>query len=84
MEVFLLSLLLVAIAFVALGVGVFFLPARKFPETEVGHNRHMRELGISCAKCDERRAWKKKKKMQKPRIKAADLKIDLSQYKSGN
>ena len=78
MEVFLLSVILIAIAFLALGVGIFFRKEGKFPETEVGHNRHMRALGITCAKCDERKNWNEFKKKQQPKINPKSLKIDLS------
>ena len=81
MEVFILSVVLVGIAFIALGTGIFFLPARKFPETEVGHNKHMRELGISCAKCEEQRSWREMKKNGQSRIKLSELKIDPEQLK---
>lgn len=79
METVLLSILMVGFAFLALGVGVFFLPKRKFPETEVGHNKKMRELQISCAKCDERRRWNEIKKRKAAQIKPSELKIDLGQ-----
>jgi hypothetical protein len=79
METLLLSIGLIGFAFLALGVGVFFLPKRKFPETEVGHNKHMRELQITCAKCDEKRKWKEMKKKKASAIKPMELKIDTSQ-----
>ncbi|MDR3133292.1 MAG: hypothetical protein LBU42_04630 [Prevotellaceae bacterium] len=31
----------------------------KFPETEVGKNKHMRKLGITCVKQEEMKRWKK-------------------------
>lgn len=80
METYLLSFILVGIAFLALGIGIFFLPKRKFPETEVGHNRHMRELHITCAKCEERREWNKMKRKKTAQINPSGLKIDLGQY----
>ena len=78
MLVFLIAIVLVAIAFIALGVGIFFRKDGKFPETEVGHNRHMRELGISCAKCEERKNWNEFNKKQQPKINPKKLKIDLN------
>lgn len=57
MVLILLSIGLVAIAFIALGISIFFRKDGKFPETEIGHNRHMKELGIYCVKCEERRKW---------------------------
>lgn len=75
MEVFLLSVVLVAVAFLALGVSIFFRRGGHFPETEVGKNRNMRELGIFCTKCDERRQWNEIKKKQKKKINPSELKM---------
>lgn len=80
MLLFLITIILVAFAFVALGVGIFFRKEGKFPETEVGHNKHMRELGIYCAKCEERRNWREFKKKQQPKINPKKLTIDLSGF----
>jgi hypothetical protein len=82
MEVFILSVVMVGIAFLALGIGIFILPARKFPETEVGHNRHMRELGITCAKCEEQRSWREMKKNRNSFIKVTELKVDTGILKT--
>jgi len=70
LEVFLVTLVLVSIAFVALGVNVFF-AKRPFPETEVGHNKKMKELGIECAKCSE---WRRFKEIRRYK----DLELDFS------
>lgn len=78
MLVFLLAVLFVAIAFVALGINIFFRKEGKFPDAEVGHNRHMRDLGITCAKCDERKSWNEIKKKQQPKINPKKLKVDIS------
>ena len=78
MLVFLITVILVAFAFTALGVGIFFSKGGKFPETEVGHNKHMRGLGIVCAKCEERKKWNEFKKKQQPRINPKKLKIDIT------
>lgn len=78
MEIFLLAVVLVALAFLALGAGIFFRRDGKFPETEIGKNRHMRELGIYCVKCEERIKWNKSRKYKKLKIQANRLKLDLS------
>lgn len=78
MKIFLLSILLIAISFIALGVSIFFRRGGKFPETEIGKNKKMRELGIYCVKCEEKSNWNKAKKKQKSRIRPEKLKIDLS------
>lgn len=70
LQVLLISIVLVGIAFLALGLNIFF-TKRSFPETEVGHNKKMKELGISCAKCDEWKSFRKKRKF-------TNLKLDVS------
>lgn len=79
MEVILLALGLVAIAFLLLGIRIFFIKGRSFPQTEVGKNDKMRELGLFCVKCEERRKFMEaQKKFALKHIKPAELKIDLS------
>lgn len=53
-----LVILVVALAFVLLGVNIFLF-RRKFPETEVGSNRHMKDLGLTCPHCEERKHHKR-------------------------
>jgi hypothetical protein len=76
MEIILLTIALTAIAFLAIGFNIFFRKNGKFPETEVGRNRHMRNLGITCPKCDEIHAWKMEQKKKKLVIRPAELKLD--------
>ncbi len=78
MKVFILSALFVAFAFVALGIRIFFVRGGKFPETEVGRNRKMRELGITCAKCEEQQQWNRMKGNKRPRLHPSKLKVDIS------
>lgn len=77
MKIVLLSVLLVGIAFIALGIRIFFVKDGKFPETEVGRNKHMREMGITCARCDEIKNWNRSKRNKKPRLQPSKLKIDI-------
>jgi flagellar basal body-associated protein FliL len=51
--ILLVTVVLVAICFVAIGVQVFFSKKKKFPDTEIGHNAEMRKRNIKCAKCEE-------------------------------
>ena len=51
------AILLTAIAFIGLGLNIFFRKDGKFPETEIGQNKAMRKLGITCVKCDEARCY---------------------------
>ncbi len=78
MKIFLIAVILIAISFIALGVRIFFRRGGKFPETEIGKNKKMRELGIYCVKCEEKSKWKKSKSKQQLVIRPKKLKIDLS------
>lgn len=53
LPVLLISIGIIAIAFVGLGVSIFFRKNGKFPETGVGHNPEMKKRGITCARSDE-------------------------------
>jgi len=52
------AIVLIAIVFIGLGFNIFFLK-KKFPETEVGHNKEMRKLGLKCARTEEMLLLKK-------------------------
>lgn len=52
-KVLILSVLMTGFAFLALGIKVFFTRKGKFPETSVGHNKKMQNLGITCAMDDD-------------------------------
>ena len=45
---------LVALSVLLLGINIFVF-GRKFPETEVGKNKHMIRLGLRCPQCEERK-----------------------------
>jgi len=51
--IFTLTLILVFIAFIGLGVQVFFSKKKTFPETRVGHNRTLRKKKIYCIKTEQ-------------------------------
>jgi len=61
MQVFLLTLAIVAICVVLLCFNIIFRKDGKFPDTEISSNKEMRKLGIRCAKEEEMRIWGKKK-----------------------
>ncbi len=44
---------LLALAFIGLGINIFFKKSGRFPETSVGGNREMRKRGITCVREDE-------------------------------
>jgi hypothetical protein len=79
MEVILLAAILVAVAFLALGFNILFRKEGKFPETEVGRNRQMSELGITCPLCDERKKRSRQTRKKDQKINPLELKIDTNQ-----
>jgi len=68
-------LMIVMLSFVFLGFNIFF-RKKGFPQTEIGRNREMRKLGLTCPRCDEM------KQVRKPNpaapINPKDLKIVAS------
>ncbi|MBN2482542.1 MAG: hypothetical protein JXB19_12440 [Bacteroidales bacterium] len=48
----------VGLAFLMLGMNIFFF-RRKFPETEVGKNKNMIRLGLSCPQCEEKKRYRR-------------------------
>ena len=75
---FIFAILFVAFAFLILGFNIFF-RGKKFPETEVGKNKHMRQLGIYCTKCEEMKIWHSLNKKKKSKIRPEQLQIDISE-----
>ena len=57
MKVFLLSVVLLAIAVVGMAITIIVKPGGKFPDGEISHNKKLREQGIICAKEEELRMW---------------------------
>ncbi|MCH5245757.1 MAG: hypothetical protein J1E84_04775 [Muribaculaceae bacterium] len=55
MKTVLIAILLVAIAFVLLGVKVLFVKGGRFPSSHVHDNAALRERGIGCATADNDR-----------------------------
>ena len=45
-------LVIVGLSFIFLGFNIFF-RRKGFPETEVGRNKEMRKMGLTCPKCDD-------------------------------
>ena len=48
LTLFVLTILLLGLCFLALGVKIFFHKSHKFPETSAGHSPSMRKYGITC------------------------------------
>jgi len=61
-KLFLITSVIVAVSFLAMGISVFFKKNGKFPTFEIGKNREMKKLGITCAKHDELRCHNHHKK----------------------
>ena len=59
MKVFLLALLLIALAVAGMAVTILVKKDGKFPDGEISHNKELRRRGIICAKEEEMRLWRK-------------------------
>ena len=62
MSTIIISVILVALAIFLLCFNIIFRKNGKFPDTEVGHNKKLREMGIRCSRVDELALWAKPKK----------------------
>lgn len=62
MQLLIITILFVGLALFLLSFNIIFRKDGKFPETEIGHNKEMRKLGLKCAKAEERILWSKKSK----------------------
>ncbi len=51
--IFLLSIILLVVAVLGLGIGVFFSRKKKFPNTSVGGNKALSKKGIYCPKKEQ-------------------------------
>ena len=75
LTVFLLTIAIVGIAFAGLGLNLLFRKNGKFPETEVGSNKNMRNLGITCTKHDEMKIHRQEKRLAGLAGKAGQLPV---------
>ena len=57
-QTIIIATVIVGICLVLLGINIYIF-GKKFPETEVGKNRHMMKLGLSCPSCEERARYRK-------------------------
>jgi len=53
LKLIVISIILVSLAFLGLGVQIFFSKKRAFPQTHISENDNMKKLNISCAKHDD-------------------------------
>ena len=56
-KILLISFVLLGISFVGLAFRILFVREGKFPQTSVGKNKQMRELGLTCVKHDELKCY---------------------------
>lgn len=62
MEIVLAAIILIGIGVFGMCFNVIFRKNGEFPETEVGHNKDMKKLGIKCARVSELALRKKLKR----------------------
>jgi len=65
MSLILISVVIVGLCVFLLSFNIIFRKDGKFPEKEVGHNKEMRNLGLKCAKSEEKVMWGTKGTMLK-------------------
>jgi hypothetical protein len=58
LKVLIISFILLGMAFLGLAHRVLFVREGRFPQTSIGKNKQMRELGITCVKHDELKCHK--------------------------
>ena len=68
MTIIALSIILVALAVFLLSFNIIFRKDGKFPDTEIGHNKKMREMGIRCSRVEEMAIWAKSRKKENKRV----------------
>lgn len=61
-KLFLLTGVIVAVSFLALGISVFIRKNGKFPAFEIGKNKEIKKLGITCARHDELKCYNRLEK----------------------
>jgi hypothetical protein len=79
LKLILIVAILVMISFLLLGINIFLF-RKKFPETDIGRNKKMIQLGLRCPKCEELKRHKQKKLPGK--IDASKLHPDWSSLSS--
>jgi len=61
LNLLLLSFVIIALSMLGLGLNILIKKKGKFPSYQVGHNKDMHNLGISCVKHDERKDHRKRR-----------------------
>lgn len=77
LQLIVIAFVIVALALILLGLNIYVF-GKKFPETEVGKNRNMMRLGLTCPSCEERARYRKLKPVK---VNTSSLKPDWNQIK---
>jgi len=62
LKILILAIVLISLSMIGMMMNILVKKKGKFPEYRVGHNRAMRQKGISCVKHDEIRCHNKRLK----------------------
>jgi hypothetical protein len=57
LKALIISVILLAISFIALAFRILFVREGKFPEGSISKNKEMAKLGITCARHEELKCW---------------------------
>lgn len=76
LKLLLVTLALVGISFLLLGIRTLILSGGKFPNTSVSGNKRLREMGISCAKCEEQVKFNR---IRKKKVKINPVELTVAQ-----
>ena len=62
MSTVVIAIILVAFAIFLLCFNIIFRKDGNFPDTEIGHSRKLRKMGIRCSRMEEMALWAKPKR----------------------
>jgi hypothetical protein len=65
-KIIIVSIVLLAIAFTAMSINILIKKNGKFPKSQIGHNKKMREKGIECAFTQDYKSQKQVKGWNRP------------------
>lgn len=59
MKLLITATIIVAICIAAMAISIIVRKDGKFPDGEISHNKELRRQGITCARTEEMRRWRK-------------------------
>ena len=71
----LVTLILLALAFLLMAIRIILIKSGVFPNTSVGGNKNLRQMGIKCVRCEEQAKFNQIRKQKNK------LKIDPSELR---